>query len=205
MVISPELLRLVCCVLGAITLALIFIGRTLHSRERRVFALLLSILMISGGYLFVTWYVYQIHLEAIIAVLLIELGIFAYVYDAYRPYHSTSHKLRNLGSIYIFIGFGVLLSLATNFYIWAWIVPIVFLSLGYFFIKRRRGLANLFKGAGILVSVAFIASMIYDVKEGTVSSREAPSRNRQAVDHRRSQQSQRKGASPGAGENTVVR
>jgi hypothetical protein len=79
-----------------------------------------------------------------------------------------SGNLRNTGALYIFIGVVCFLSRVTNFPVLLWSIPIILLALGYFFLRRRRGLANLCKGAGVIISVAFIASMVYDVREGAL-------------------------------------
>jgi hypothetical protein len=167
--------QLVICALIVAAVVIILVSRLSRFAIRRVFMLILSVFLVTVAYFLQFGPLYRIPIDVIIAVLLIELGILAYVYDYHRGYRSISGNLRNMGGLYIFIGVVCLLSRLAGFPVWLWVIPIILLALGYFFLRRRKGLANLCKGAGVIVSVAFIASMIYDVREGAIPTRKAVS------------------------------
>jgi len=166
MTMPKDALQLTLGALGAASFILLLVRRRVRLVERRVALVLLSALLISVAYLIYLFYRYNVALNLLIPALLIEFGIFARIYDSYRSFRSISGTLRNLGNLYIFSGVVCLLSRSTGFPLAWWGIPVILFSLGYFFTKKKRGLGNLCKGLAVLISVAFTASILYDVRAG---------------------------------------
>ncbi len=160
-----EIIQFSICALAAISL---IIGKLSRLPDRRIFLFLLTAFLLTLTALLQFEREHWILASTVISILLIELGVFAYIYDHYRVHRSVSGNLRNMGALYIFIGVVCFLSRLANFPVLFWSIPIILLALGYFFLRRRRGLASLCKGAGVIVSVAFVASMVYDIREGAL-------------------------------------
>lgn len=166
MSMSREVLEFVCAGMSAVAFILILVRRRVHAAERRVGMLLVSILLVSLACIAYCTSRYGTPLDLLVALLLIELGVFAQIYDSHRTFRGVSGALRNVGNLYIFAGVACLLSRFTRFPVALWILPLVLFSLGYFALRSRRGAANFCKGLGAIISIAFIASILYDVKEG---------------------------------------
>lgn len=168
MAISPDMLNYAYCALLGAACLLVLVRRAIHSPEANVAALLLAILLvtIAGG--LYAGFQYSVSPDLLLAIFLIELGLFARIYDSHRTFTSISGRLRNAGSVYIFAGIVCILSRVADFPTLLWLIPLLLFSLGYFFFRRKRGLGNLCKGLSVLVSVGFIAAMLYDVYEGAV-------------------------------------
>jgi len=161
-----DILDLACAGIGAVAFILLLVKRSVRVIERRVALILLSILLTTLAYLLYSGYQYRVSPDLLASLMIIELGVFARIYDSYRTFRSLSETLRNLGNIYIFAGVVCLLSRSTGFSPLLWVIPVILFSLGYFFMKKRRGLGNLCKGLGVLISVAFVASILYDARVG---------------------------------------
>ncbi|MCX6357910.1 MAG: hypothetical protein NT045_08585 [Candidatus Aureabacteria bacterium] len=168
MVFPREIIELVCCALLAASSVLVVVRRGVRAVEWRAALAILATIGVTVAYLVILGTRYGVPPDLLISVLLVELGVCAHVYDRYRTFHSVSGSLRNIGSIYLFVGVIGLLSRPTRFPMYLWAIPVLFFSCGYFFFKRRRGAANLCKGLGVLVSVAFMASILYDIREDSV-------------------------------------
>ena len=171
MTISPDILNYSYCALLAAAFVLVMVRRAIHSPESRIAVLLLAIVLITLAGVLYAGFEYHAPPDLLLSLILIELGLFAHIYDSYRTFKSISGTLRNMGSVYIFGGIVCILSRVADFPVLPWLIPLLLFSLGYFFFRRRRGLGNLCKGLGVLVSVAFIASMLYDIREGAVPAR----------------------------------
>ncbi|MCX6355766.1 MAG: hypothetical protein NTZ78_12820 [Candidatus Aureabacteria bacterium] len=163
-----DILDLACAGIGAVAFILLLVKRSVKVIERRVALTLLSILLTTLAYLLYSGYQYRVSPDLLASLMIIELGVFARIYDSYRTFRSLSGTLRNLGNIYIFAGVVCLLSRSTGFSPLLWALPVILFSLGYFFMKKRRGLGNLCKGLGVLISVAFVASILYDARAGAI-------------------------------------
>jgi predicted nucleic acid-binding Zn-ribbon protein len=166
MTISLDVLNYAYCGLLAAAFVLVLVRRAIHSPESRIAVLLLVILLVTLAGILYAGFEYHAPPDLLLSLLLIELGLFALIYDSYRTFKSISGTLRNMGSVYVFGGVVCILSRLTDFPVLLWLIPLLFFSIGYFFFRRRRGLGNLCKGLGVLVSVAFITSMLYDIHEG---------------------------------------
>ncbi|MEJ2745101.1 MAG: hypothetical protein P8123_05360 [bacterium] len=171
MTITPELLNYTYCALLAAACLLLLARRVIRSPEGHIAALLLAILLVSLAGGLYAGFQYQVSPDLLLAGLLIELGLFAHIYNAHRTFTSISGRLRNAGSVYIFAGIVCILSRVADFPVLLWLIPLLLFSLGYFFFRRRKGIGNLCKGLGVLVSVGFIAAMLYDVQEGAAPKR----------------------------------
>lgn len=161
-----EHLQYLCCALAAAALLCVLIRRWVRSVEWRVLLLELPIFFITLIACILAGYEYRAPADLLAALVLVELGVFARVYDSCRTYRSVSGTLRNVGNLYILAGLVCSLSHFARFPVLMWIIPLGLFSCGYFFLRRRRGAANLCKGFGVLITVGFVASMIYDVNEG---------------------------------------
>jgi len=54
------------------------------------------------------------------------------------------------------------------------VFPVLLFAAGYFFLRRRKGVANVVcKGCAVLISTGFIASMLYDIREDAAPPRAA--------------------------------
>jgi regulator of replication initiation timing len=159
------------CALLLAACVLLLVRRAIRSPEGHIAVLLLAILLVTLAGGLYAGFQYHVSPDLLISVLLIELGLFARIYDAHRTFTSISGTLRNAGSVYIFTGIVCIFSRIADFPVLLWLVPLLLFSLGYFFLRRRKGLGNLCKGLGVLVSVGFIAAMLYDVHEGAAPSR----------------------------------
>lgn len=152
-------------------IVLIVISRFLRHRERRAGLTLIGVIIISCAFLLYLGREQRFELELLLPIFLIELGAIAYLYDTCRTYRSVTRNLKNIGSVYIYTGIVCLLSWLSEFPIILWYIPLLLISFGYFFLPKRRGLANFCKGAALLFTVAFTASIVYDAREGALPSK----------------------------------
>ncbi len=166
MTISMDVLNYAYCALLSAAFVFVLVRRAMHSPESHIAVLLLAILLVTLAGILYAGFEYRAPLDVLLSLLLIELGLFAHIYNSYKTFKSISGTLRNMGSVYVFAGIVCILSRFAGFPVLLWLIPLLLFSLGYFFFRRRRGLGNLCKGLGVLVSVAFIASMLYDIHEG---------------------------------------
>ncbi len=171
MTISPDILNYTYCALLGAACVLILVRRVIRSQEAHVAVLLLAILLVTLAGGLYAGFQYQVSPDLLLAILLIELGLFAHIYDSHRTFTSISGRLRNAGSVYIFAGIVCILSRIADFPVLLWLIPLLLFALGYFFLRRKRGLGNLCKGLAVLVSVGFIAAMLYDIYEGAAPPR----------------------------------
>ncbi len=170
MTISPIALSYLYYALLSAALVLVLVRQAIHSPEPRIAVLLIAVVLITIEAALYFGFECNVPPDLLLSIILIELGLFAHIYDSYRTFKSISGALRNMGSVYIFAGVVCILSRVAGFPVLLWLIPLLLFSLGYFFFRRRRGLGNLCKGLGVLVSVGFIASMLYDIREGAIPS-----------------------------------
>lgn len=168
---TREHLQYLCYALGAAAIALVCARRWARSVERRMLLIELPILFVTVIACVWAGLEFRASTDVLVALVLVELGVLARVYHAHRTYRSASGNLRNVGNLYILVGLVCILSHSADFPGLLWLIPLAFFACGYFFLRNRRGLANLCKGCGALVALGFIASMVYDVYEGGTTGR----------------------------------
>jgi chromosome segregation ATPase len=173
MTMTREHLQYLCCAMAVAAMVFLFVRRRTRSTEWRILFMELPILLVTLIACILLSYERRSPVDLLTALILVELGVFARVYDACRDYRSESGKLRHIGSIYILAGLVCALSGFAGFPVLLWIIPLALFSFGYFFMRGRRGAANICKGLGVLVSVGFIASIVYDAYEGGPAGRGA--------------------------------
>jgi hypothetical protein len=167
MVLSHEVIQYTMYGIAAAAAILLVARRGIRSVERRIGVLLLILLLLTLDAFLIIGVEFLAPADLLLSLLLIELGVLARIYDSYRTFKSISGTLKNIANLYIFTGLVCLQSRLTDFPVWLWAIPVLLFSAGYFFLRRRKGVANVVcKGLGVLVSVGFIASMLYDVREG---------------------------------------
>ncbi|MDD5556092.1 MAG: hypothetical protein PHN82_02455 [bacterium] len=177
MALSREFIQNVICGLAAAAFLLLLLRKAAGNAERRAGILVIAVLLFTVALLLglgtgAFAEDLLVPADVLIAVLAVVLGILIRVYDSHRTFRSVSGTLRNIGNLYVFTGLVCLLSRLTEFPVILWAIPVVLFAAGYFFLPRRKGLANvLCKGGAVLVSVGFIASMMYDIREGVTPGR----------------------------------
>ncbi len=169
-----EHLQHACCAMAALALVLLLLRRRARSSEWRILLLEIPIFLATLVAGVEAFEFFRAPADLLVAVLLVEIGILIRVFDARRGYRSASGTLRTIGGLYILAGLACGLSQRTGFSAYWWLIPLGLFSCGYFFLRARRGAANLCKGLGVLVTVGFIASMLYDLQRGGASARWGP-------------------------------
>ncbi len=176
MTMTREQLQYLCCAMAVAAMVFVFVRRRARSIEWRILFMELPILLVTLIACILLSYERRSPVDLLTALILVELGVFARIYDACREYRSESGTLRQIGSIYILAGLVCALSGFAGFPVLLWIIPLALFSAGYFFLRGKRGAANICKGLGVLVSVGFIASIVYDAYEGGPAGRGASRR-----------------------------
>jgi hypothetical protein len=171
MICPREHLQYLCCAMATLAVILVVVRRWVRSAEPRVLLLEIPIFLVTLIACIEAYEYFRAPADLCAALILVELGVFARVYDSRRAYRSVSGTLRNVGNLYMLAGLVCALSRFADFPVLLWVIPLGLFSCGYFFLRRRRGAANLCKGFGVLITVGFVASMIYDVHEGLPPSR----------------------------------
>lgn len=166
---TPQHLQYLCCAMAAAAFVLVLVRRQARSVEWRVLLLEIPIFLGTLMACIEAYEYYRTPADLLVSLILLELGVFARVYDACRDYRSESGILRHIGNLYILAGLVCALSSLAGLD-WKlailWIIPLALFACGYFFLRNRREAANVCKGLGLLISIAFISSMIYEMYAG---------------------------------------
>ena len=166
MTFTRENLQYLCSAMAAVAMVFVLARRRACSIEWRILLLELPIFLVTLIACVLLGYEYRSPADLLAALVLVELGVFARVYDAFRDYRSETGSLRHLGSLYILAGLACAMSGFAGFPVLLWIIPLGLFACGYFFMRNRRGAADLCKGFGVLITVGFVAWMIYDIHAG---------------------------------------
>lgn len=168
---AREHLQYACCVMAAVAFVLVLLRRRARSVEWRVLLMEIPIFLVTLIACVEAYEYFRAPADLLIALLLVEAGVFARVFDARRTYRSEIGTMRDLGNLYILSGLACALSHFAGLPAYWWILPVALFSCGYFFFRSRRGAANLCKGVGVLITVGLVASILYDLKQGGPAAR----------------------------------